>query len=121
MNTTLAEKLREQRKNIAKEFDFETFGEFVLERMAKRNTLKIGVVQDCMFENNNLKKRKQIKHTDCKWLSFADWYECGYWHTDCQIPQSIIDNITSWLRCQGFSVSTLSLCGFSPSVIEIKL
>lgn len=117
----LAEKLKNQRAEKFTEFDLAVFAEYLEESFEGKNKIRIGIVWDPCFESGELKKRKQAKETECKWLAFALCYQCGYWQTDCQIPRSLQHNVMAWLSEQGFKVSALAVCGCSDAVIEISL
>ena len=111
--STLAEQIRcERTEEFIKDFDTETFDAFVVNEIKKRGYAHIGIVHDSLFNSDYLRKKKQVMQSNCKWLTFAEWYECYIWKTDCQIPQKFYDAVEKHLRTEGFSITYRGACGY---------
>lgn len=109
----LADQIRNERtEEFIKEFDTETFDAFVVDEIKKRGYAHIGLVHDSLFNSDYLRNKKQVRESNCKWLTFAEWYECYIWKTDCQIPQKFADAIECHLHCEGFNVTYRGACGY---------
>lgn len=120
---TIAERINNNRKSeFDKEFDKGAFLEFVEEQISKFGYVEIGIEQDRWFECGTMKNEVQVKKTDCKWLSFARWYKCYIWNTDCQIPQKFVNCVKSLLQQQGLKTNCKGACGYEEyDIIVAKL
>ena len=110
---TLAEQIRNERtEEFIKEFDMDALDAFVVDEIKLRGYAHIGLCYEHVFESGYLKKKKQVRNTECKWLAFADWYECYIWRTSCQIPHKFSDAVEIHLRNEGFNITYRGACGY---------
>lgn len=120
---TIGERLRSEKNEALKDFDFETLGRFIEDRLKESNSVNIGVCYDWQFERGSLKAGILSKKytTSCPWLVFSV-YTCGYWPTSCQIPLRYYKEIREWIQEQGLKTCTKRLAGFDePDVIVVSL
>lgn len=121
--SNLAEQIRNERtEEFIKEFDTKAFDAFVVDEIKRRDYAHIGLCSDSSFESGYLKQKRQIRETKCKWLAFANWYECYIWRTDCQIPRKFNDAVAKHLRAEGFSITYRGACGYDEwDIMVVKL
>lgn len=120
---TIAERIRNEKSEALKDFDFETLGRFITDNLKTSSLVYIGICCDWQFERGSLKKGYLSKEyiTDCPWLVFSG-YTCGYWNTSCQIPERYYKEIKEWCKEQGLRAATKGLAGFdTPDVIMVTL
>ena len=120
---TIAEKIRNEKNEALKDFDFETLGRFIEDKLKTSSFIYIGICCDWQFERGSLKRGFLSKEyiTDCPWLVFSG-YTCGYWNTSCQIPERYYKEIIAWCKGQGLKASWKGLAGFdTPDVIMVSL
>jgi hypothetical protein len=73
----LADQIRiERTREFIKEFDRKTFDAFVVDEIKKSGYAYIGIVHDSLFNGDYLRNKKQVRESNCKWLTFTEWYEC---------------------------------------------
>ena len=129
---TIAEKIRMKREcDFDTEFDIAQFGEYLEKYFSKYHSLTIGICSDSSFNSYLHQKRQSFtrKHLEfltpkrfCKWIAYAESYECYVWSTNIQIPQKFVNNIINYLKEQGFRCSQKGACGYSTyDVIEVTL
>lgn len=110
---TLADKIRKERAEaFIKVFDTDALDAFVVDEIKLRGYAHIGLCHDSVFESGYLKQKRQKRETDCKWLAFADWYECYIWRTDCQIPYKFESAVAKHLMEEGFHITYRGACGY---------
>ena len=122
--STIAEKIRNQRLvEFESEFDLNALMCFVEKQLSRFGYVEIGICHERLFEDDYLKRcYNQVMMSDCKWLSFADGYECYVWRTQCQIPQKFVQIVKSKLSEQGLSVFCKGAGGYDEyDVIVAKL
>lgn len=119
---TIAEKINAERRDEFKEFDLETFDSFVEDRIRQFSHVTIGIEFDSRFESGSVKRGRQLRETQSKWLAFSGGYKCYIWDTDCQIPQKFVNQVCAHLNAQGLKTSLCGACGYSTyDVIKVTL
>lgn len=119
---TIAERINSERRDEFKEFDIKAFDDFVEGQLRKFGHVTIGIEYDGCFESDSIKKCRQIRETECKWLAFSGGYTCYVWSTDCQIPRKFVNQIMIHLNAQGLKTSLCGACGYDTyDVIKVSL
>lgn len=109
----LADQIRNERtEEFIKEFDTEVFDAFVVDEIKRRGYAHIGLVHDSLFNGDYLRNKKQVRESNYKLLTFAEWYKCYIWDTNCQIPQKFSDAVEIHLRNEGFNITYRGACGY---------
>jgi len=99
-------------EEFIKEFDTETLDAFVVDEIKKRGYAHIGLVPDSLFESDYVRNKKQVRESNCKWLTFAEWYKCYIWETNCQIPRKFANAVENHLLHEGLGISYRGACGY---------
>lgn len=109
---TIAERIKNDRlADFEANFDKGTFLGYVEEQIRKFGHIEIGIVYDSWILDIK-KDYKQVKQTDCDWLSFGKDYKCYIWRTDCQIPQKFVSFVMDELAKQGLQTYCKGACGY---------